>query len=599
MQARKQRPVIGHVRRGNMTNEEREALLNQQRQSQYDLEFLANEDPSLYKAVMDKQAAEPRPRFSGPPSMSEFGSLIGLDDTYQSGNYRRDVVDYFYPEQSYQRDNAQNIMGGGSRNLGIGPADLTLVGGPLDALGGWNYLKEMSQRNREAEATVRQTLVDEGYNPASTEFWKELQKRLPKKEGSGEALFDVAFGALEVGTAAKLSFKALGNFFKKFIPNAAETKAVGGLSAVEEPISAARSGAIDPREANNINIQLAKDAQEAMPAMPTLKAQDAANKLSKQFGVNFDVSNHPTAYGNSTYVSGRISGPGRTNVRVGFRLSDHETGDIRKATDDFLTIIDDGNVSAESLVAEVQSQIERALPKMQKISDDREAKTIAQSDALSRWSELSGDERGEIAVKFNETRPTRFNNVPWKNLTKQQKADFAVDGPLAKDAQEAYKDSFNIDAIHGQYDVGNSRGFQTYGPDTEKGGFGETPGEALNAFEGTDQKEDNFWTSDLGSWFADRSTGGNDVANYFAGADKTSADLARDNPEFGGAVYPVKLQMKNPFVFETHDDLEQAMAEFSEMVGDEYWKKELARVEDTGHVRRGDMEVAFYVQGGN
>jgi hypothetical protein len=220
-----------------MTNEEREALLNQQRQSQYDLEFLANEDPSLYKAVMDKQAAEPRPRFSGPPSMSEFGSLIGLDDTYQSGNYRRDVVDYFYPEQSYQRDNAQNIMGGGSRNLGIGPADLTLVGGPLDALGGWNYLKEMSQRNREAEATVRQTLVDEGYNPASTEFWKELQKRLPKKEGSGEALFDVAFGALEVGTAAKLSFKALGNFFKKFIPNAAETKAVGGLSALEEPIS--------------------------------------------------------------------------------------------------------------------------------------------------------------------------------------------------------------------------------------------------------------------------------------------------------------------------------------------------------------------------
>jgi hypothetical protein len=214
------------------------------------------------------------------------------------------------------------------------------------------------------------------------------------------------------------------------------------LSAILE--RAARSGTIDPREANNINIQLAKDAQEAMPAMPTLKAQDAANKLSKQFGVNFDVSNHPTAYGNSTYVSGRISGPGRTNVRVGFRLSDHETGDRRKATDDFLTIIDDGNVSAESLVAEVQSQIERALPKMQKISDDREAKTIAQSDALSRWSELSGDERGEIAVKFNETRPTRFNNVPWKNLTKQQKADFAVDGPLAKEAQEVAPDPITV-----------------------------------------------------------------------------------------------------------------------------------------------------------
>jgi hypothetical protein len=218
MQARKQRPVIGHVRRGDMTNEEREAFLNQQRQSQYDLEFLANEDPSLYKAVMDKQAAEPRPRFSGPPSMSEFGSLIGLDDTYQSGNYRRDAVDLLYPEIGFKRDEAQKIMGGGSRNLGIGLADLTLVGGPLDALGGWNYLKEMSQRNREAKATVRQTLVDEGYNPASTEFWKELQKRLPKKEGSGEALFDVAFGALELGVAAKLSFEVLGNFFKNVIP---------------------------------------------------------------------------------------------------------------------------------------------------------------------------------------------------------------------------------------------------------------------------------------------------------------------------------------------------------------------------------------------
>jgi len=201
------------------------------------------------------------------------------------------------------------------------------------------------------------------------------------------------------------------------------------LSAILD--RAARQGAIDPRFANSINIQIAKDAQGALPAMPTLKAQDAANKLSKQFGVNFDVSNHPTSYGNSTYVSGRIAGPEGTYVKVGFRLSDHETGDRRKATDDFMTIIDDGEVTSETLVAEVQGQLDRALPKMQKISDDREAKKIAQSDALSRWSELSGDERGEIALKFKETRTARFNNVPWGNLTKQQKADFAVDGPLS------------------------------------------------------------------------------------------------------------------------------------------------------------------------
>lgn len=163
------------------------------------------------------------------------------------------------------------------------------------------------------------------------------------------------------------------------------------------------------------------------------KAQDAASKLSEEFGVDFNVSNHPTSYGNSTYVSGRIAGPDGTFVDVGFRLSDHSTGDARKATDDFLTIIDDGEVTSETLVAEVQGQLDRALPKMQKMSDDREAKAIAQSDALSRWSELSGDERGEIAVKFNETRPKRFNNVPWKNLTKQQKADFAAREGLDKD----------------------------------------------------------------------------------------------------------------------------------------------------------------------
>ena len=156
------------------------------------------------------------------------------------------------------------------------------------------------------------------------------------------------------------------------------------------------------------------------------KAQDAASKLSEEFGVDFNVSNHPTSYGNSTYVSGRIAGPKGTSVKVGFRLSDHGTGDKRKATDDFLTIIDDGEVTSETLVAEVQGQLDRALPKMQKRSDDQRLNAISQADALSRWSELSGDMRGEIAVKFKEMRPGYANNVPWKNLTKQQKADFAA-----------------------------------------------------------------------------------------------------------------------------------------------------------------------------
>ena len=328
--------------------------------------------------------------------------------------------------------------------------------------------------------------------------------------------------------------------------------------------TAVRQRLIDPRDANNVKIELAKDAQEAVPVMPTLKAQDAANKLSKQFGVNFDVSNYPTSYGNSTYVSGRISGPNRTNVRVGFRLSDHGTGDRRKATDDFLTIIDDGNVSAESLVAEVQSQIKRALPKMQKISDDREAKTIAQSDALSRWSELSGNERGEIAVKFNETRPTGFNNVPWKNLTKQQKADFAVD-----DAQKQYKDSFNIDAAHGQGDSNTSTGTVNVpmgdGKVREMGVEFE-PGRTLladenmgiNRFEEvSDKMNETLDPNNLGTWFGGyNSRGEPDVANFFAG---------RGGDDAAGAVYPVKLRIENPKIFDRYEDFEDEMREWSEM----------------------------------
>ena len=44
------------------------------------------------------------------------------------------------------------------------------------------------------------------------------------------------------------------------------------LSAILE--RAARQGAIDPREANNIIIHLAKEAQEVVPAMPTLKVDN-------------------------------------------------------------------------------------------------------------------------------------------------------------------------------------------------------------------------------------------------------------------------------------------------------------------------------------
>ena len=151
--------------------------------------------------------------------LAKQGTIQPLEG-YQTGESRRALVDWFAPREGFKRDSAEKFMGGGSDNMGLGVADLALVGGVADAYDGWNYLKDISQQNRDAEASVRQELIDEGYGTGSMDFYRELQKRLPEKESSGEALFDFALGGVEVAAAAKLSFKALGNFFKRFNPNA-------------------------------------------------------------------------------------------------------------------------------------------------------------------------------------------------------------------------------------------------------------------------------------------------------------------------------------------------------------------------------------------
>ena len=62
---------------------------------------------------------------------------------------------------------------------------------------------------------------------------------------------------------------------------------------------------------------------------------------------------------------------------------------------------------------------------MDALTEKRQQTRATQADALDRWAKLSGDERAEISSKFKEIKPGYANNVPWKNLTKQQKADFA------------------------------------------------------------------------------------------------------------------------------------------------------------------------------
>ena len=207
-----------------MTDEEREAILSQQRQRQYDLEALSYEDPSLYKAVMDKQAAE-NAAFTAANPLPEFGTLTAPGGTYQSGKTRMNFIESQRDRPVSPSDQLPKLVGGGEYGMGVGDF---AGGGFVDAFDGWKYLKGASQRNRDARALLTQELVDEGYSTGSMDFYKEFTKRLPEPEGSGEALFDVGVGVVEGITlgAAKPVTAPL-----KFIVKGGAARFLKGLSA--------------------------------------------------------------------------------------------------------------------------------------------------------------------------------------------------------------------------------------------------------------------------------------------------------------------------------------------------------------------------------
>ena len=140
---------------------------------------------------------------------------------------------------------------------------------------------------------------------------------------------------------------------------------------------------------------------------------------------------------------------------------------------------------------------------------------------------------------------------------------------LAKDAQKQYKNSFNIDAAHGQGDSNTSIGIVNVpmgdGKVREMGVEFE-PGRTLladenmgiNRFEEvSDKMNETLDPNNLGTWFGGyNSRGEPDVANFFAG---------RGGDDAAGAVYPVKLRIENPKIFDRYEDFEDEMRDWSEM----------------------------------
>jgi len=240
---------------------ERQAVRRQQQQYEDQMYYLSQDDPSLYKAAMEKPAPAP-----APAPANGFGTLTSLDDTYQSGETRMRIAGDLAggPPSSLTK----TLVGGGNYGMGLGDF---IGGGFVDAADAWKYLKGVSQRSRDARELVTQELVDEGYNTGSMDFYKELEKRLPEPEKSGEALFDFGIGAVEALTlgAAKPVTAPL-----KFIVKGGAARFLKGLSAkLTRSVAPSGRGALPP--ANTAAEQVAREILE-------LRAAGRSNEVTEQ-----------------------------------------------------------------------------------------------------------------------------------------------------------------------------------------------------------------------------------------------------------------------------------------------------------------------------
>tara|TARA_R100001377_G_scaffold3696_1_gene2151 strand:+ start:631 stop:1257 length:627 start_codon:yes stop_codon:yes gene_type:complete len=112
---------------------------------------------------------------------------------------------------------------------------------------------------------------------------------------------------------------------------------------------------------------------------------------------------------------------------------------------------------------------------------------------------------------------------------------------IAKEGVESAADflkSFSKKVYHGQQDTDTSAGVIKYG-DREilvEDATGEYGG--INAFQSSADKDPSTFPSDLGTWVSESK----DVADFFAGK--------------AGAVYPLKIKLNNPKIYDEYEDME-------------------------------------------
>ena len=324
---------------------ERQAIVRQQRQEENDLEFLSYEDPSLYKAVMDKQAAENAALTASNP-VTGFGTLTDGSEVYQSGQSRRDIVDYLAPERGLKRDTIQKFMGGNaSRSGGFGVADL-LGAGLLDAADGLSFSRDMNKRNDLAIAQLEEQIIAEGVKPYSLEFYRQRNARMPEMETSFDAMLDIGIGGIEAVTlgTSRLITKPVKGFLKnlsaKFASPVTPSPSAGALPTAntvaqqtareilelraagrsDEVTEQMMSAADDPYMYANTPIDMSKvsrdtRADEMFPG----KGYHGTNQDISEFQGNVFTSDNPTLA--STYARG-MSDAQIYPLRLGSKLGD-------------------------------------------------------------------------------------------------------------------------------------------------------------------------------------------------------------------------------------------------------------------------------------
>jgi hypothetical protein len=188
------------------------------------------------------------------------------------------------------------------------------------------------------------------------------------------------------------------------------------LSAILE--RAARSGAIDPREANNINIQLAKDAQEVAPDPITVyhaspnKIEGAFRPSNRDVGIHF--AGNPDLATNAavkSFVDNFDSAENVKPYKFSINASPDQIADIPSVGGrfDFYDILE-GLVSSKKITDETFKEIYDGLESIEQSGDYYDEIMEAQNNYFTE--KLSGENNIKVLKYFND-----FDAGPtWKDM---------------------------------------------------------------------------------------------------------------------------------------------------------------------------------------